>query len=148
MENRIQMYTDGSCNGNPGPGGYCAIIKNGSKVQTVTGNVPHSTNNKMELMAVIKGLAAVKPHSAVTVFSDSYYVTGPMNEGRVDQWRTNGWRRIKTGEPIQNKEMWTELLRITERKGLMVKYVKLKAHKGQKLNEMADFLARMAARTA
>ena len=148
MGNRIQIFTDGSCYGNPGPGGYCAIIRNGGYVRTVTGNVPYSTNNKMELMAVIKGLSAVRPHSAVTVFSDSYYITGAMNEGRVEQWRTNGWRRIKTGEPIQNREMWAELLRIIERKDLAVKYVKLKAHKGQKLNEMADLLARMAAKAA
>ena len=142
------VYTDGSCDGNPGRGGYAAIIRTGWCCKEIVGSVPHSTNNRMELQAVIKGLAEVKPCSNVTVFTDSAYVEQAVNQGRLDAWRSNGWRRIRTGEPVQNKADWLVLLDTIHGRKLNVRFQKLSAHKGHYFNERADFLARQAAKSA
>ncbi len=104
--NQVSLYTDGSCDGNPGPGGYAAILKKGRFYREITGSVPHGSNNRMELLAVIKGLAEVKQSSTVTVFTDSAYVESAVNEGRLSQWQNNGWRRIRTLEPVKNADLW------------------------------------------
>ena len=146
--NQVSLYTDGSCNGNPGPGGYAAILKKGRYYKEVVGSVPHGSNNRMELLAVIKGLSAVKSHSNVTVFSDSQYIVSAVNEGRLAEWQTNGWRRIRTLAPVKNADLWKVLLSIISDRKLEVKFQKLSAHKGHKLNNRADFLARQAAKAA
>ncbi len=144
----VSLYTDGSCDGNPGPGGYAAILKKGRFYKEVVGSVPHGSNNRMELLAVIKGLSAVKSHSNVTVFSDSQYIVSAVNEGRLAEWQTNGWRRIRTLAPVKNADLWKVLLSIISDRKLEVKFQKLSAHKGHKLNDRADFLARQAAKAA
>ena len=83
---RVLVYTDGSCIGNPGKGGYGVIIKEGRRLKSFSGSIPYSTNNRMELSAVIKGLAAVAPGSAVTVYSDSNYVVNAFAGGLLEQW--------------------------------------------------------------
>ena len=145
---RISIFTDGSCLGNPGKGGYCAIIRNGRKHRAITGSVPHSTSNRMELRAVIEGLSAIPHGSAAMIFSDSSYVVSAINEGRLAIWQQNGWRRIKTGEPIKNADQWLVLCGIIRDNNLDVKFVKLKAHKANYYNNRADYLARMAAQEA
>ena len=147
-QKRISVYTDGSCNGNPGPGGYAAILKKGRFYREIVGSVPHGSNNRMELEAVIMGLEAVEPGSHVTVFSDSQYVVNAVNEGRLAEWQTNGWRRIRTLTPIRNADLWMVLVSIIKEKELEVNFQKLRAHKGHKLNSRADFLARQAAKAA
>ena len=145
----VSLYTDGSCYGNPGPGGYAAILKCGKFYREVVGNVPQSTtNNRMELVAVIKGLSEVKPNSKVTVFTDSQYVEEALNSGRVAQWQENGWRRIRTGTEVVNKDAFRIILTMIKDRKLEVKFQKLAAHKGNKLNNRADFLARQAAKLA
>lgn len=144
----VAVYTDGSCNGNPGPGGWAAIIQNGKFYKEIVGSVTHSTNNRMELTAVIKGLSEVKPHSKVTVFTDSAYVEQAFNSGRVQQWQANGWHRIRTGTEVMNRDCFSMLLDTIKTRNLEVKFQKLTAHKGHKLNCRADFLARKAAKTA
>ena len=148
MENYVSLYTDGSCDGNPGPGGYAAILRKGRFYKEVVGSVPHGSNNRMELLAVIKGLSAVKSHSNVTVFSDSQYIVSAVNEGRLAEWQSNGWRRIRTLTPVQNSDLWKVLVSIVKEKNLEVNFQKLKAHKGHKLNNRADYLARQAAKAA
>ena len=113
---RISVYTDGSCIGNPGKGGYCAIIRDGKHYRTINGNVSHSTNNRMELTAVIEGLSALPHGSAVTVFTDSGYIERAFNEGRVRVWMNNGWRRIKTGEPVQNADRFLVLCELIRKR--------------------------------
>lgn len=144
----VFVYTDGSCNGNPGPGGYAAILKCGKFYREVVGSVPASTtNNRMELAAVIKGLSEVKQQSKVTVFTDSQYVEQAFNSGRVTKWQENGWRRIRTGAEVVNKDAFSILLSIIKDRKLEVKFQKLPGHSGHKLNDRADFLARRAARS-
>ena len=145
----VSVYTDGSCDGNPGPGGYAAILKCGRFYREIVGSVQNTTtNNRMELTAVIKGLSEVKPNSKVTVYTDSQYIEQAFNSGRVEQWRNNGWRRIRTGTEVKNKDGFSILLDTIRERKLEVKFQKLTAHKGHKLNNRADFLARQAAKTA
>ena len=145
----VSIFTDGSCNGNPGPGGYAAILKCGRFYREIVGSVPNTTtNNRMELTAVIKGLSEVRPYSKVTVFTDSQYIEQAFNSGRVEQWQNNGWRRIRTGTEVKNKDGFSILLDTIRERKLEVKFQKLTAHKGHKLNNRADFLARQAAKTA
>ena len=145
---RISVFTDGSCIGNPGKGGYCAIIRNGKTYRTITGSVSRSTNNRMELTAVIEGLSAVPHGSAVTVFTDSGYVERAINEGRLALWQQNGWHRIKTGEPVKNADHWLVLCELIRKRNLDVEFVKLKVHRANFFNNRADCLARMAAQMA
>ena len=144
---RISVYTDGSCHGNPGKGGYCAIIRDGKKNRIITGSIPYSTNNRMELTAVIEGLSAVPHGSAVTVFTDSGYIERAVNEGRLIEWQKNGWHRIKTGEPVKNADRWLVLSELIRKSSLDVRFVKCKAHKANYFNNRADCLARQAAQT-
>ena len=149
MNNYVSVYTDGSCNGNPGPAGYAAIIKKGGRYyREIVGREPYSTNNRMELTAVIKGLSIVKPYSNVTVYSDSQYVVAAVTEGRLEQWQKNGWRRIRTQEPVKNKDLWRDYLSIVKERNLEVKFQKIAAHSGHRINERVDFLARQAAKAA
>ncbi len=144
----VSLYADGSCVPNPGIGGYAAIIRDGRNQKEVIGRIAHCTNNRAELTAVIEGLARVEPNSLVTVFTDSGYVERAMNEGRLNIWRTNGWRRIKTGEPVQNADLWRTLSETIDARNLSLKVRKLPGHSGHPLNERADYLARRAAKTA
>ncbi len=143
----VSLYTDGSCNGNPGPGGYAAILMKGRWKKEIVGSIPHSTNNRMELHAVISGLSEVKPGSHVTVFSDSLYVVDAVNSGRLMAWQSNGWRRIRTMEPVKNADLWRYYLSIQNKRNLNIKFRKITAHKGHKMNERVDFLARQAAKS-
>lgn len=144
----VSVYTDGSCDGNPGPGGYAAILKCGKFYREVVGSVPKTTtNNRMELMAVIRGLSEVKPNSEVIVYTDSKYIEEAFNSGRVTQWQENGWCRIRTGTEVVNKDAFSILLSTIKDRKLEVKFQKLPGHSGHKLNDRADFLARRAARS-
>ena len=148
MNKPVSIYTDGSCNGNPGPGGWAAILKKGRWQKEIVGSTPHGSNNRMELQAVIAGLSAVRPGSHVTVYTDSGYVERAVNEGRLEQWQNNGWRRIRTMEPVKNQDLWRYYLNIVNQKKLEVKFQKVNGHANCKLNNRADFLARQAAKTA
>jgi len=144
----VSVYTDGSCDGNPGRGGYAAILRKGRWHKEIVGSTPHSSNNRMELQAVIAGLSAVRPGSHVTVYSDSQYVVDAASTGRVELWQNNGWHRIRSFEPVKNADLWRYYLSIIQERKLEVKFEKLTAHRGHKLNERADYLARQAAKTA
>lgn len=136
----IMLYTDGACSGNPGPGGWAAILKFGEHIKEISGSMPQTTNNRMELFAVISGLGALKQPCQVTVHSDSTYVVDAFNKGWVDNWQKNGWKTADK-KPVENQDLW-RLLLLTMRKH-QVKYKKVPGHADHPENNRCDELAKL-----
>lgn len=136
----ISIYTDGACEGNPGPGGYAAIIDDGETRRELTGAEPRTTNNRMELMAAIVGLEALGAPSEVKLTSDSQYVVKGMTEW-IGGWRRRGWR-TSSGGAVKNKDLWQRLDRLA--KEHRVRFLWVRGHAGHPENERADQLAREA----
>jgi ribonuclease HI len=137
----VTIYTDGACSGNPGPGGWGAVLMYGGRRKELSGGEKLTTNNRMELVAVIEALRALKQPCAVTVYSDSAYVVNGFNSGWVDGWMRNGWVNSK-GQPVENQDLWKTLL--GEMKRHRVQYVKVKGHSDNEWNNRCDQLAREA----
>lgn len=137
----IQLYTDGACSGNPGPGGWAAILKYGNHIKELSGSMPQTTNNRMELFAVISGLGALKERCQVTVYSDSSYVVDAFNKKWVDNWQRNGWKTADK-KPVENQDLW-RLLLLTMRKH-EVRYEKVPGHADHEENNRCDYLAKAA----
>lgn len=133
----VSLYTDGACRGNPGKGGWGAILVYGRYEKEMSGGERVTTNNRMELMAAIEGLSALKEPCSVTLYSDSKYLTDAFLEGWVEGWRTHGWRRGK--EELKNPDLWQRLYELT--KTHEVKFVWVKGHAGHSYNERCDLLA-------
>lgn len=133
----IFIYADGACSGNPGVGGHAAIIKNGSKTKTIVGGEDLTTNNRMELMAVIKALENLKKKSDVTVVTDSNYVVKGMSEW-INQWQKNGWKNAQKKE-VANRDLWERLMSLSIKHN--IKWQWIKGHNGHKENEICDKLA-------
>jgi ribonuclease HI len=138
----VRMYTDGACEGNPGPGGYAAILDRGGKRIEVTGGERQTTNNRMELLAVIAGLRALTEPSSVNVFTDSQYVAKGMTSW-IHAWRRKGWKTA-AGAPVKNRDLWEELDSLARRH--RVRFEWIRGHNGHPENERADALAREAIR--
>ena len=148
MSATMMIHTDGACSGNPGPGGFAGLVflkeETGEElITTVTGGDPHSTNNRMELSAVIESLRAINRvsewhHAAVTVHSDSNYVIKAFNDNWLGNWQKNGWRNAKN-KAVENQDLWIDLLR--ELKGHQATWVWVKGHSGDPMNEACDELA-------
>ena len=137
----IKIYTDGSCLGNPGKGGWAAIIiKDGKKIH-IKGSKKNTTNNQMELLAPIKALNKMSKGNKIQIFTDSKYVKSGITEW-VHNWKKNGWKTANN-QPVKNKELWTEL-DILSRK-FDIKWSWVKAHSTDQLNNEVDLLAREAA---
>lgn len=136
----ITIYTDGACSGNPGPGGWAAIIDFGDTETILNGGAAHTTNNQMELLAVINALEAVPHGKNVSVFTDSEYVQLGMAE-RITNWKRNGWRGVNK-KPIKNLDLWMRLDDIAA--GLKVTWQWVKGHSDNAINQRADLLARTA----
>ena len=133
------IYTDGACSNNPGPGGYGVVITNHKNfVKELSGSYKLTTNNRMELMAVIKGLEFFKEPSKIIVCSDSKYIIDAVNQGWLDRWNNNNWYR-NGRDIVKNKDLWKSLLGVLH--GHSVKFVWIKGHSGDKLNERCDKLA-------
>lgn len=132
---RVQVYTDGACLGNPGPGGYAALLVFGDKSVEVGGGFRRTTNNRMELTAVIAALQKVKPSVPVTVFSDSKYVVDAMRLGWARKWRDKGWMRTPT-ERAMNPDLWSKLLELCEQRDVAFEWVR--GHSGHPENEECD----------
>ncbi len=130
---RVYLYSDGSSLGNPGPGGYCAILRYKDNERIVKGAEPHTTNNRMELLAVIEGLRALKEPCVVEIYSDSSYVVRAINE-----W-LGGWVR-KNFKNVKNPDLWREFLEVA--KPHKIKAVWVKGHAGHEQNERCDTIAR------
>lgn len=135
---RVDIYTDGSCRKNPGPGGWGAVLVYGERELALHGGEPRATNNRMELTAVIRALSALKRPCEVTLVSDSRYVCDAMTRGWAESWRQNGWRK-KDRSPALNPELWEELLELC--KIHSVTFVWIKGHAGHPYNERCDKMA-------
>ena len=137
----IKIYTDGSCLKNPGNGGWAAIININSEIKRISGSVKDTTNNKMELMAPIKALQKIKEQQPIEIYTDSQYVKLGITDW-IHKWIKNNWQTSKK-EPVKNKELWIELYELT--KSYKIKWIWVKAHAGNILNEEVDLLAKQAA---
>ena len=137
----ITIYTDGSCLNNPGNGGWAAIINIDNKIKKISGSVKDTTNNKMELMAPIKALQEIKEKQPIKIYTDSQYVRLGITDW-VHKWIKNNWQTSKK-EPVKNKELWIQLYELTN--SFDVKWIWVKAHAGNILNEEVDLMAKQAA---
>jgi ribonuclease HI len=135
---RVSLFTDGACIGNPGPGGYATILDYNGRRKELCGGARLTTNNRMELLAVIRGLEALKEPCAVRITSDSEYVINGIQEGWARKWRANGWRKSDR-TPALNSDLWARLLRLCERHTVDFEWVK--GHNGHTENERCDALA-------
>ncbi len=135
---KVILYTDGACSGNPGPGGYAAILIYNNIEKEVVGGQKDTTNNKMEMMAVIKGLEMLKEPCEVEVYSDSAYVVNSIEKGWIYSWRKNGWKKADKKE-VKNIELWERLLKQLEIH--KVTFNKVKGHAQDELNNRCDKLA-------
>ncbi len=133
----INIYTDGACSGNPGFGGWAAVLNYKGHLKEISGGVNNATNNQMELKSVIEGLKAVNKPSVICIHSDSAYIVNAINQNWVKKWQTNGWQT--TTGPLKNKEYWQELLALLALH--TVTFTKVKGHSGHLENERADVLA-------
>ena len=137
----VEIFTDGACKGNPGPGGWGAIVRSGAHEKEMSGGEPVTTNNRMELLAAIRALQALKRPCAVTIHTDSNYVKDGITKW-IHGWQKNGWKTADR-KPVKNAEIWQELLDATRTHQIDWRWVK--GHSGHPENERADALASAAA---
>lgn len=139
----VEIFTDGACSGNPGKGGFGAILRYNGTQKEISRGYALTTNNRMELLAAICALEALKEPCAVTLYSDSKYLVDSVKLGWIDKWRANGWMRNKS-DPAKNVDLLKRLCAQTERHNVDFKWVK--GHDGHAENERCDFLATTAAK--
>jgi len=139
---KVLIYTDGSSRGNPGPGGYGTVLLSGDHKRELSGGFAKTTNNRMELMAVIIGLEALNRDCQVEVISDSKYVINAMTQGWIIGWKANGWAK-KHKQPLKNADLWKRLYLIAQKHDITWTWVK--GHAGNLYNEVCDELATTAA---
>lgn len=134
----VKIYTDGACSGNPGPGGYGAILMYEELKKEISGYDEDTTNNKMEITAVLKGLELLNQSCKVEVYSDSAYVVNAIEKGWILKWKQNNWKK-KSGEKVKNMELWEELLRYMDLH--IITFIKVKGHSDNIYNNRCDELA-------
>ena len=135
---RIEIWTDGACSGNPGPGGWGAILKFGDKTRELSGGEPHTTNNRMELSAAISALEALKRPCAIDLHTDSQYLRQGITQW-LKGWKRNGWKTADK-KPVKNDDLWRRLDEAAAPHEIEWRWVK--GHAGEEMNERADELAR------
>lgn len=140
---QVEIFTDGACQGNPGPGGWGAILRYNGVEKELSGGEANTTNNRMELCAVIYALKALKEPCEVSLYSDSQYVCNALKLGWAKKWKSNNWMRNKK-EPALNPELWEELLELYDKHVVTVNWVR--GHNGHPENERCDRLAVAAAK--
>ncbi len=138
---KVTIYTDGACSGNPGPGGWAAILMFKENKKEISGGLKDTTNNVMELTAVIEGLKALKFPCEVDLYSDSAYVVNGFEQGWIYNWIKKNWKTA-VGDDVKNKELWQELYALT--KTHKVNFIKVKGHSDNEYNNRCDELAREA----
>lgn len=143
MSDVIELFTDGACKGNPGPGGWGAVLRSKDGTRELHGGEPQTTNNRMELMAVIEGLRALADHSRVRITTDSVYVKDGMTSW-IRNWKRNGWRTAAK-KPVKNADLWRILDDLVASHDVEWKWVK--GHSGHPENELADALANRGCET-
>ena len=136
---KVIIYTDGACSGNPGPGGWGSILMYKENKKEISGGSKDTTNNIMELTAIIEGLKMLKFPCEVEVYSDSAYVVNAFNQGWIYNWIKNNWM-TSAKEPVKNKEIWKELYDLTKKH--KVKFIKVKGHSDNEFNNRCDEMAR------
>lgn len=138
---KVTIYTDGACSGNPGPGGWGALLMFGENKKEISGFSKDTTNNIMELTAVIEALKLLKESCEVDLYSDSSYVVNGFLQGWIYNWMKNNWR-TSSKEPVKNKELWQELYNLTQKH--KVNFIKVKGHSDNEFNNRCDYLATSA----
>lgn len=139
---QVTVYTDGACSGNPGPGGWAAILFYGRHRKELSGGTPETTNNRMELTAVIEALDKLNEPCEVAVYTDSAYIVNCFKDSWYVKWQRNGWRNAKN-QPVENQDLWQRLLALMVTH--TVTYHKVKGHSDDEWNNRCDQLAREAA---
>ncbi len=134
----IIIYTDGACSGNPGPGGWAAILRYGTLEREVSGGAPETTNNRMELTAALEALRALKEPCRVDLHTDSAYMHRAFTERWLDRWQRNGWKTASK-KPVENQDLWEGLLEQAKRH--QIKWIKVKGHADDEMNNRVDRLA-------
>lgn len=140
MSGKVEIFTDGACSGNPGPGGWAAILRSGAHEKEISGGERATTNNRMEMMAVIRALGAIKKPSTVIVHTDSRYVMDGVTQW-LKRWKANGWKTADK-KPVKNEDLWRTLDEAVN--GHDVHWRWVRGHAGHPENERADALARAA----
>lgn len=138
---KIDLYTDGACSGNPGAGGWGAVLIYKGIEKEISGGERSTTNNRMEIFAVIAGLRCLKESCSVNIYSDSAYTVNAFNEGWIYGWMKNGWKKAD-GKPVANAELWQELYAETQKHKVV--FIKVKGHADNAYNNRCDELARSA----
>ncbi|WAM35071.1 ribonuclease HI [Caldicellulosiruptor acetigenus] len=135
----VTIYTDGACSGNPGPGGWCAILIYKGIKKVLKGFERYTTNNRMELKAVVEALKALKEPCKVVIYSDSAYIVNAVNQNWIERWQKNGWKTSEN-EEVKNIDLWNELIELL--KIHKVTFEKVKGHADNELNNLCDQIAR------
>ena len=144
MKKKIIIYTDGACSGNPGKGGWGALLMYGSVIREISGFSPATTNNRMELSAAIEALEALKEPCEVHLYSDSSYLVNAINEGWLKRWTANNWKTAAK-KSVENVDLWQKILKLIRLKD--VTFHKVKGHSDNPYNNRCDELARQAIKT-
>ena len=134
---KIEIFTDGACSGNPGPGGWAAILKYKDNVKKISGFVPNTTNNRMEILALINALGILKESCEITVYSDSKYVVDSITKNWVLNWQKNNW--LRKNKKVPNSDLWYILLNII--KNHKINFIWVRGHNGHLENEECDKMA-------
>ena len=140
IRRKIELFTDGACKGNPGVGGWGVLINNSNNFIELKGTQRQTTNNRMELIAVIEGLKSIKENENIEITTDSMYVKNGINEW-INNWKRNGWKTAAK-KPVKNKDLWQELDELVQ--NYSIKWIWVKGHSGHPGNERADQLANEA----
>ena len=144
---KIRIFTDGACLGNPGPGGWAAVFNSENKCSTISGNEKMTTNNRMELKAVIEAFKKILKSRKINeyeLYSDSAYVVNSINNDWINKWRQNNWKTTK-GDDVKNKDLWSQFLMLEDlarSNGIHITIIKIKGHVGNTFNELVDKLAK------
>ncbi len=141
---KVIIYTDGACSGNPGPGGWGAILMYNGNKKEISGAKNNTTNNVMELTAALEGLKMLKFPCEVELYSDSAYLVNSFSQGWIYNWKKNNWKTASK-EPVKNKEIWEEIYNLTQIH--KVKFIKVKGHADNEFNNRCDEMARNAIKT-
>ena len=134
----VDIYTDGACSGNPGPGGWAAVLIAGGKEREISGYAPSTTNNRMELTAAIEALKRLKSPCSVRLYSDSAYLVSAFNKNWIGNWKRNGWKNASK-DPVSNQDLWEELDRLAAIHS--VEWIKVAGHADNEYNNRCDALA-------
>jgi len=138
---KVTAYTDGACSHNPGPGGWAAVLIYKGREKAFSGFEPETTNNRMELTAVLEALKALKEPCEVDIYTDSAYIHNAFEKGWIERWQRNGWKTAAK-QPVENQDLWLGILEASAVH--RVRYNKVKGHADDKYNNMCDELARKA----